>query len=77
MGVARKHMHGLYLLSGDFKIQYRIGISLLIHADFSLLNQAVARHHDKKFPLGMMPVLSLRHARPADIYGKLTAFLCL
>ena len=67
MGIPRQHVDSFDFIAADFKIQH------LIRSDFPLLDQSVACHNDKKFPLGMMSVLALGNARQRHIDTELTA----
>ena len=61
VGIAGQHMDGLYLVAGNLKLDH------LIRADFALLNEAVAGHHNKELPLGVVPVLALGDAGLRDV----------
>ena len=70
MGIAREHMDCLNVLTGRLELYY------LVIPNFSLLNQPMTRYYDEKFPLGVMPVLTLSNTRLCDIDGDLTAGVC-
>ena len=69
MGVPGQHMDGLGLVAGHFKFQH------VLTADAALLNQPMPRHHNEKFPLGIVPVLALRDAGLGNIHAELPAAL--
>ena len=59
-------MYCLNLLATYIKLQN------LICSYLSLLYESLAGHHYKEFPLGIVPVFSLRYAGLAYIYRELT-----
>ena len=64
-----QHVDGLGLVAGHLKFQH------LAAADAALLNQTVARNHDEKLPLRVVPVLTLCDAGLRDIDAELAAAL--
>ncbi len=56
VGVAREHVHGLNFVAAYLEVEY------FVRADAALLNQAFASNHDKEFPLGIVPMLTLGDA---------------
>lgn len=64
-------MHRLNLVAGNLKLNHLAGI------DVPLLNQPMPMHHDKQFPLGVMPMLTLCNPRLADIYRNLPTVICM
>ena len=56
VGVAGEHVNGFNLVAAGFKFDH------FIRADLALLNQPVTADHDEKFPLGVVPVLTLSDA---------------
>ena len=69
VGVPRQHVDGLGLVAGHLKFQH------LAAADAALLNQTVARNHDEKLPLRVVPVLTLCDAGLRDVDAELAAAL--
>jgi len=67
VGIARQHMNSLDPVAADLKFDLFIG------ADLTFLNQPVSGHHHEKFPLAVVPVLSLGDARSYDVDGDLSA----
>ena len=67
MGVSGQHVDGLDLLAGHLKLDH------LIRANPTLLDKAMAGHHDKELPLGIVPVLALGDAGLGNVHGELTA----
>ena len=62
-------MHSLNFFFSVLKIQY------LLRAYLPLADKAPTGDYNEKFPLRMMPMLSLSNAWLGYIYTKLTAFL--
>ena len=67
MGVAGKHVDGLYPLAAHLEIQH------LVRADAPLLDQGPAAHHDEQLPLAVVPVLTLGYSRFRDVDAELAA----
>ena len=64
---AGNHVDRLHLIAGNLKLHRFAGV------DVPLLNQAVTCHHDEQLPLGVVPMLSFRDARAADVDAHLPA----
>ena len=56
VGIARQHMDGFDFFSGHLELHQLTGIQI------PLPNQPVSGHHHEKFPLAVVPVLSLGNA---------------
>ena len=67
MGVAGKHVDGLYPLAAHLEVQH------LVRADATLLDKRPAAHHDEQLPLAVVPVLALGDSRLRDVDAELTA----
>ena len=65
MGITRKHMNCLDIISVYFKIEN------LIRVDTALLNQSVAANDDEEFPFGVMSMLAFCDARLAYVDADL------
>ena len=65
MRVSRQHVNRLDLLTADLKLDDLVG------ADLPLLNEPVARDHNKELPLAVVPVLPFGDARLRDIHAEL------
>ena len=69
VGITRQHNHTLNLVAAHLVVQdFTLGIVLVAQLD-----QTMSAHHDKLFPLGVMPVLALGDARLADVDAHLAA----
>ena len=62
-------------LTEDQRIAFLKAFSRLAAADAALLNQTVARNHDEKLPLRVVPVLTLCDAGLRDVDAELAATL--
>ena len=67
MGVAGKHVDGLYPLAAHLEVQH------LVRADATLLDKRPAAHHDEQLPLAVVPVLTLGYSRFRDVDAELAA----
>ena len=67
MGAAGQHLHGGGLIAPHLKLHH------FVTANFALLDQPVAGNHNKKFPLGVVPVLALGNAGLGNVHAELAA----
>ena len=67
MGVAGKHVDGIYPLAAHLEVQH------LVRADAPLLYKGPAAHHDEQLPLAVVPVLALGDSRFRDVDAELAA----
>lgn len=65
VGIAGKHVNGLYSFSTHLKFND------LVRPNLPFLNEAVTSDHNKELPLAVMPVLAFRDSRFGDIHRKL------
>ena len=71
MGVSRKHVDSLNLISGNFKIQH------IVASDSSLLDKSMSAYDDEEFPFCVVPMLSFGDSWLGYIYADLSAIECM
>ena len=69
MCIPRQHMDCLDFFTADLEVKH------FVSAQFSHLDETVARHNDKKLPLGMVPMLALGDAGLGDVHTHLPALV--
>ena len=65
--VAGEHVYGLDFVAAHFEFDHFVG------ADLAFLNQGASAHHDKEFPLGVVPVFALGDSRLGHVHAELAA----
>ena len=65
--VTGQHVHGFDLFAAHLEFYDLVG------ADLAFLNQGAAAHHDKEFPLGVVPMFALGDSRLGNVHAELAA----
>ena len=62
-----EHVNNLYFFAAHLKLPH------LVRAYLPFLYERASRHHYKKLPLAVVPMLAFSYARVGNVYRKLSA----